>query len=493
MKRTLVDELEAPRQTTEREVVLRRFLDLATVDQIWVFERTVEAMTLTSAVPPELDRQLTMRAETLEALRLVQEHLGLDRPPTVGEYNDTRAQLGISWSSAKIIRVWGRWRDAVAALAGERDRSTVAERAYRRTYLGSRRTREEPLAAVRLWLKSVAGSGFASDYDAWAREYNLTLAGDALPMPRLSTIKHSLALGWSEIVAIARGERPHPDVAAVRRDHGDWSRGPHDLIAIRTIAHLIGVSDTVAKKRTYRPGFPAHVLTLPGNRRAWLRGDVAAYLRGEQVERRANELADLYFDAMEVADLLGISYPQEVKRYEIQPAGRAGGRHYWLRGEVEAWLAANAARVAARKAKARRPGTQPAHPSRDFVNAKDVRAMLGTTKAVVTDLARDPRFPKPVATLGHGRVWLRKDIEAFMTDESFPARPENALQEKLIEAGELSDLLGVGKGFTDRRRDLAPPPAGRAGSRNFWVRAEVEEWLDEDPSRRDKVALRKRR
>jgi hypothetical protein len=73
-----------------------------------------------------------------------------------------------------------------------------------------------------------------------------------------------------------------------------------------------------------------------------------------------------------------------------------------------------------------------------------------------------------------------------------PARPENALREKLIEADELSELLGVGRWLTDRRRDLAPPPAGRAGNRNFWVRADVEKWLDADTRRREKVAARKR-
>jgi len=112
--------------------------------------------------------------------------------PTPAEHNSTRGQLGIGFSSAKIVRVWGRWRDATAALSGERDHSTVAERAYRRTYLGARRTREEPLAAVRMWLESHDGSSYSVDYADWAREYNLTLDADARPVPRLSTIRHSL-------------------------------------------------------------------------------------------------------------------------------------------------------------------------------------------------------------------------------------------------------------------------------------------------------------
>ncbi len=494
MKENLREQPEVPRRTTEREVVLRRFLDLAIVDQIWVFERVAEAKTLATASPLELDRQLTTRVETLEALRRVRDHLKLDRSPTVGEYDATRTQLGISWSSAKIIRVWGRWRDAAATLAGERDRSTVAERAYRRTYLGARRTREEPLAAVRMWLESEAGSGYSLDYDAWAREYNLSLEGEALAVPRQATIRRSLALGWSQIVAIARGERSHPEVAAAVRDGSDWSRGPHDLIGIKTIALLMGLSEAVAKKRTYRDGFPPAVLMFAGKRRAWLRSDVEAYLRGEQVDRTENELAGLYLGTMQVADLVGMSDQSTVARYEVQPAGRVAGRHYWLRDEVESWVAANAGRITARKAKARRPGTQPANPSRDFVTAADLRGMLGTTKAVVTELARDRRFPKPVATFGPGRVWLRRDVEAFMTDQSFPPRRENALQETLVEADELSELLGVtSKWLGDRRRDLAPPPAGRAGNHNFWVRSDVERWLDADPHRRAKVAARKRR
>jgi predicted DNA-binding transcriptional regulator AlpA len=394
--------------------------------------------------------------------------IGRRRPPSTSRRG---GQLGIGFSSAKIVRVWGRWRDATAALSGERDRSTVAERAYRRTYLGARRTREEPLAAVRMWLESHDGSGYSVDYDDWARGYNLTLDADALPVPRLSTIRHSLALSWSDVLAVARAERSHPEVAAKRRDDGDWSRGPHDLIAIRTIAHLMGLSETVAKKRTNRPDFPAAVLTLPGGRRAWLRED---------------ELADHDLNTMEVAELVGRSYQSQAKRYEVPPAGRVGGRLYWLRAEVKAWVAANEKRIAARKAKAHRPGTERANPTRDFLTVKDLRVMLGTSKAIATELARDPRFPKPVATFGNGRVWLRRDVEAFMTEQPFPARPENALQEKLIEADELSELLGVGRWLTDRRRDLAPPPAGRAGNRNFWVRADVEKWLDADTRRRER-------
>jgi len=62
-----------------------------------------------------------------------------------------------------------------------------------------------------------------------------------------------------------------------------------------------------------------------------------------------------------------------------------------------------------------------------------------------------------------------------------------------MEAAELSDLLGVGRWLTDRRRDLAPPPAGRAGNRNFWIRADVDQWLDENPRRRAKILARKNR
>jgi hypothetical protein len=123
-----------------------------------------------------------------------------------------------------------------------------------------------------------------------------------------------------------------------------------------------------------------------------------------------------------------------------------------------------------RRARPRRtdPGTERANPTRDFLTVKDLRVMLGTSKAIATELARDPRFPKPVATFGNGRVRLRRDVEAFTTEQPVPARPENALREKLIEADELSELLGIGRWLTDRRRDLAPPPAGRAGNRNFW-------------------------
>jgi hypothetical protein len=122
------------------------------------------------------------------------------------EHNSTRGQLGIGFSSAKIVRVWGRWRDATAALSGERDHSTVAERAYRRTYLGAGRTREEPLAAVRMWLESHDGSSYSVDYDDWAREY-VPVAGEGYEVPPAGRVGGRLYRLRAEVEAWVAAKR----------------------------------------------------------------------------------------------------------------------------------------------------------------------------------------------------------------------------------------------------------------------------------------------
>jgi predicted DNA-binding transcriptional regulator AlpA len=479
------------RNQSQREVVLQGFVDLPSGDQLWVWRRIAEVLELADGSESDLDRKVRERAETLEALRLASQHLGLDRPPTVNEYEEARKALGLEWSSARIGRVWGRWTEASAALAGEPRRATAAERAHRRTYLGRRRRRVEPVRAVRIWLASGAKSDYAVDYDAWAREHNLHLEEGELPLPRRTTIARNEGLAWRELLAVARGERTEAEVKAARRELGDWSRGPHDLVSVTTIAHMIDGSRGQAIAATHRNDFPRPVAIF-GGKRAWLRGDVEARLRGVYVEREENEHRHLYMDTNEAADALGVKYQKAVSRPDVPPAGRVGGKFYWLREEIEAWAGANSRRIEERRKRAARPGAAPP-PKGDFVSAKEIGEILSASPTVVRELALDPRFPKPVAQFGRGRIWLRRDVESYAVGRPFPVRAASALQEKLIESGALSEMLGLNRAYTQGRRRVVPPPAGSAGEHNFWVQEEIEAWLDKDPKRRQEVKARRQR
>ena len=50
----------------------------------------------------------------------------------------------------------------------------------------------------------------------------------------------------------------------------------------------------------------------------------------------------------------------------------------------------------------------------ELVGVTEVREILGVSRQRVHQLVRDrPDFPKPVAELASGKVWLRADIERW--------------------------------------------------------------------------------
>lgn len=50
-----------------------------------------------------------------------------------------------------------------------------------------------------------------------------------------------------------------------------------------------------------------------------------------------------------------------------------------------------------------------------YVGAHEIRDMLGVSRQRVYQLAAQPGFPKPVATLAQGKIWLIADIEAWIS------------------------------------------------------------------------------
>jgi len=49
-----------------------------------------------------------------------------------------------------------------------------------------------------------------------------------------------------------------------------------------------------------------------------------------------------------------------------------------------------------------------------LVGAHEIRALLGVSRQRVYQLAGRSDFPRPVATLAQGKIWLINDIEAWI-------------------------------------------------------------------------------
>lgn len=479
---------DPPRRKTARQAVWRRFVELDYADQIEFCVELAQYMPAAHGAAL-IDPELRARRDSLEALRRVTEHLGLDHPPTAKEFDVVRKELGLDWSSAKLVRTWGYWDTAKDALLGSRPRPTAAASALRRRFAGSKRRREESLTAVRIFVRSDSASDYALDYDAFVAEYNNALPEGELPLPRAATVRHDLCLPWTEVVAVARGEASLEAPSAERRGRGEWTRGPHDLIGSATVGHVLGATANAVYYRTQDSRFPRPVAKI-GRRRVWLRDDVAAYAAGEEVPERVDyELQDIYVDADEYAEAVGVTKSGARYKGGVEPAGMAAGCLYWLRAEVEAWVRENRALVEGRKRRRRRPGGERSRGDIQFVGLKEIMAMTGLRSRKALAVIRKPDFPEPAAILRSRRIWYRDQIEAYLLGE---APPESAIEAKIMGAPELADLLGLRRAASRNQASL-PEPAGVVAGRYYWYRDEVDAWLDEEPDRRAAAAERRRR
>jgi len=103
--------------------------------------------------------------------------------------------------------------------------------------------------------------------------------------------------------------------------------------------------------------------------------------------------------------------------------------------------------------------------------------------------AKQATFPKPVFRFVKGnRMWLRSDIEGYAAGRRDFTHVEGVLQDQYLDGNQLGEeVLGVASLQAIRARvskdawEIVPRPAGKAGSRYYWSRADVERWLREKP------------
>ena len=482
----------APKRQTVLEATFRAFLDLSHEHQLELGRRVVEYLSLTNGDGLALDDEHAQKHETLVCIRRAQEHLGLERPPTVKQYTAAMAALDLPWSWQRIHRLWGSWLEAIKALNEGRVPASVAARTFRSRHRGRKRTCEEHWTALRFWLDTAPANDRIADYDDFARDYNRRVASDQRPLPRASTIMAALALPWRELLSVARGEKTEEEAAKQRRERRDWSRGPHVLVGLATIARMRGASPEATAAVTRRVDFPQPAARF-GRGRAWLFDEVETYLRGGEVPRLgANRLRHLYLDVHQYADAVGLSIAAaQGAAPDVERAGMVGGTSYWLKSEVDEWVARNAQVVAARKARRARPGTGPVGGASDFVTTGVLAQRLGITQYAAAKLVRQEGFPEPVIVVGSDRVWLRRQVDAYLAGRPVPTAP-TALAEKLLDAGALSETLALRRGTTFPSRTSLPDPLFSVGHRQVWHADDVDEWLAGLPER-DRARINRRR
>ena len=58
-----------------------------------------------------------------------------------------------------------------------------------------------------------------------------------------------------------------------------------------------------------------------------------------------------------------------------------------------------------------------------LIGAHEIRGLLGVSRQRVYQLAGQSGFPKPVATLAQGKIWLVDDIETWIGAHRSPRPP----------------------------------------------------------------------
>lgn len=344
------DDLKQVRSARDAELdsAMQRFFDLSAADQLRAYEHLRDFLGAAAPAQTAADLEIEQRRESLAALEQAREHLGLEeKAPTVAQFDRVSRELDLGWTARRVGDVWGRWRFACEALLGERPRLTAVQHSLRHRFAGRKRRYEDYATALRLWLASDPPLVRRADYTLWARQYNDTLKEGEMPLASGPAIAAVLEITWSGAVRWARGEITFEEAA--KRPvppRQDWSSGPHNLIAIGTVADLLGVGVSSGRYHSQKPDFPNPVVVFAGGRtvRTWLREDVELYRdTGKAPKRRRDHLRAQYYDVREMASLIGV-LPGSILYAEVHhppPTGCAGGVFYWLKRDADRWIREN--------------------------------------------------------------------------------------------------------------------------------------------------------
>lgn len=458
---------------------MRCFFELSALEQRRAFTQIRDFLAAAAPTDTEADRIVGEQAEALDVLARVAEHLKLPegRAPTAAAFDDVCRELDLGWTRSRVIRAWGRWRTACAALDGRNIPLTARQLAYYSKFRGRSTKRMPALTALRRFVESAPPKERTVDYACWAREQNERLGEGELLFPSVAMVFKGLPVTWRDALRVARGEVALADVPERKvRRYESWVSGPNDLVSMGDVMKLLGVSRSEADGRAREEEFPAPVVRL-GSTRGWLRSDVEAYARGEPVpQRQENELQHQYLDGHDLGRLIGLSF----LTIRLGPkgmfppfTGRLAATKYWLRSDVERWIAANQALVARRlrQQRSRIPGDVE---RKELVALTDLEALFGVSPEQARLLVGESGFPLPVAHIGVTAIWSRSQIDAYLTQQPLPdatVRPGD-----VVGSRELSEMSGLPL-TTVRTLYGVPPPAGKAGRKNYWWRADIEKWL----------------
>jgi hypothetical protein len=265
----------------------------------------------------------------------------------MAQFDRAATELGLDWTSARVIRVWERWRLALEVFKGEREARSFIGRDFHAAQDWSRKNLEEPIGGVKLWLRSRPQHETTSAYDEFAKAHNASKASADKRLRSSPAVSNALRLHWPNVIAVARGKI---SLTAAREQElaellpKDTSEA---ILGLSGASRLLKRSETAVRTAFgQRRHFPVPVAVI-GSQRTWLYEDLKLYKRGLATPKRSKgELQYLYMDATELRTRLKLSAGAlqrriKEKRWDLVPRPQgavAVGVPYWLRRGVEDWL-----------------------------------------------------------------------------------------------------------------------------------------------------------
>lgn len=329
-----------------REDVLRRVFDLSWRDQVEVYRVLGSFLEATGPTETAAQKQLRERVEAVDALLQATAHLKLaaGTAPTNEQYATAQAALGLPLSRQQIAsRFHNKWALAKRAMLGETVAGTAQQRAIRRAASGRRREHEDYLFAVRTWLGTTPPERGMLAYSEWANDRNEE--GADPPFVQGPAISKALVIEWDDVLRVAEHYLELSEARALRLEELYKRSGPLKALGTAGVALALNTNLTTASQTTRTAAFPRHLVKV-GTAKGWRRVDVEAFRDKRALPSPPVEMQSRIVAAKEVATKLGIAGStlqaavfRDSWDYVPPPSGRISNCYFWLRKDLERWLA----------------------------------------------------------------------------------------------------------------------------------------------------------
>jgi hypothetical protein len=392
-----------------------------------------------------------------------------------------KAQLALElWDFNRVCRAFDGWERCKQTFYGRSLRWAATHRSQQAKW-GHPLARVDARQAIADWQAACPGESLAREYNAFRVRMNATLAGQPgapfYPAARTLASKYS----WPELLNSAwrklKWKAPaKPARAAAPAWLEECHLRPWLLVGSGAIdAHAGRAGRSVRADRN----FPVAAVRFD-HRQFWLARDVDAYFRGEVVPKRElYELSHLYLDAHGVAPLVAIDKGNVSSRVQRPPEyGEASRCFYWLKAEVEAWVAENHKLIERRLARQQRRRQLRERTLSGFEEMLVGATTLRNEHGLYLDTPDSPQPALFFPGRKSQRWYLWSDIEAHMRGEALPSREANFLRGEVCTIEELGEMVNLKRRtlLCSRERYCLPRSLGHLGARELWAPEVAKAW-----------------